>query len=287
MNNFDWPLLTAVILLLSACNLPGSVPGTTAPVLTEEQTPVVEAPTATPAQEPGIGTPQDVRTVTYVSDGGLTVVGSYYPPAVAPSPGVLLLHQAGTTRSAWEPLPGILRGESLTPSGVQSTLENGYAVLAIDLPGYGESEGQPDSESILDAVRGAISFLRQLDGVDSDSIVLVGAGIGADAAVDTCGDGCVGVIAISPGSFLGIPFGDALIAYGERATPVLCIAAEGDGQAPGTCQAGASAGLLDYEVLIYQGSQHGNILLHEPDILPEPHPYDLILSWLLEHFPPG
>jgi hypothetical protein len=233
-------------------------------------------------------TPPPPQRVEFPLEDGMTIVGMFYPPTFPLTPGVLLLHQMGTDKEVWEPLPQVLRGEAPTPDGRSLPVEQGYAVLTIDIPGHGETGGTYENAAALAAVRAALAFFRTLDGIDPDRIVIMGASIGADAAVDECGEGCVGAISLSPGSWLDIPYGAALAQLLELSDPpVLCVASANDRPSPETCEEGQPVGLSDYQVHIYDGSAHGNYLLTTPDLMPAPEPYDLILDWLLEHVPTG
>ncbi len=119
----------------------------------------------------------------------VTIVGSYTPPA-AVSPGqrapmVILLHMQGADRAAFGPLVPALR-------------QAGFAVLAIDLRGHGESvepaslklhskveEG--DSRVFRDMVNdvdAAYRWMARRPEVDPARFVLVGAGLGAGVALE-------------------------------------------------------------------------------------------------------
>jgi hypothetical protein len=89
----------------------------------------------------------------------------------------------------------------------------------------------------------------------------------------------VGAASLSPGSFLGPIYNDALGNLGNK--PVLCVATEGDSHSAETCRAGEQAGLSDYQIQIYQGREHGTDMFS----MDEQQPYltDLLFEWLAAH----
>lgn len=248
---------------------------------TPEPTPVpAEVPTTTPTEAGPPPLPEPQR-IEFEAEDGTPLVGIYYPPAVGPVTGVLLMHQMGADKSIWEVLITALRGgEGAVQPG------RSYAVFAFDFPEHGESGGAFSDQAALAAARAALALMRTLEGVDPGRIVLIGASIGADASVDECKEGCVGAVPISPGSWLGINYQQALTDLrAQNDPPVLCIASEEDGPSPATCQSGEAAGLSDYRVHLYDGRVHGNFLFFEENLTPPPPILDLIMGWLAEHVP--
>jgi pimeloyl-ACP methyl ester carboxylesterase len=220
--------------------------------------------------------PEPERIEFALADGS-PLVGTYYPPRVAPAPGLLLIHQLSVDRSAWEPLIGPLRAEDAPQT---------YAIFAYDLPEHGESGGAWSPEATLESAALALGLMRSWEGVDPDRIALIGASVGSDAVVDECSEGCVGAVSLSPGGYLGISYADALATLlDEKDPPVMCVASAGDGPSPATCRSGESVGLSDYQVHIYEGTTHGNFLLVEAGLAPPPDAVALILEWLAAHLP--
>lgn len=235
-----------------------------------EETPSEGDEPVTEATEDVILDPQAPRRLEFESEDGTMLVGTFYPPDVDNAAGVVLMHQYGSNKEAWEPL-------------IDALLEArpDLALLAIDFPGHGESGGERTNESILAAARTSLIEIGQQPQVDPSRIVLIGASIGADAAVDACLEGCVGAVSISPGDWLGVPYVDALEALDKNVNPgVLCMASEGDAPSPETCHNGEEVGLSDYMVAIYDGDRHGNSLAAATWVTPEPVPIDLIIEWL-------
>jgi hypothetical protein len=285
-----WIMAGMYVLLavfLSSCGgTPSPVPKATARPAEEIQLTVPsEAPTPT-AEPTGTALPSAPQQFEFVSEDGTPLAGVYYPPLAAPAPGILLMTQMGATKEIWSPLPALLQGIAPISLAESSTEVPRYAVFAFDWPGHGESGGTWSPQSTLAAARSALALFRTFEEVDPDRIVLIGASIGADAAVDECNEGCVGAISLSPGSYLGVLYDEALAELREAQNPaVLCIASEEDGMCAETCRQGESVGLSDYRVHIYEGNVHGNALLFEADLVPPPLAVDLIMEWLTEHLP--
>lgn len=214
----------------------------------------------------------DPEEVRFSAEGDMPVAAWYYPPlGEGPAPGVLLLHQMNADRSAWSPLIERLRTE-----------RPDVAVMAMDFPGHGDSGGDFSDEAALAAAEAALEEFRGYEVVADGQIIMIGASIGADAAVDACSTGCAGAVSISPGGWLGIDYNEALSLI---SVPVLCLAAQNDGSTAQTCENGAGVGLADYEVHIYDGSEHGNTLAADDSATPEPAPTELIMQWLSAHLP--
>lgn len=290
--------LLAIGLLLAACGPATETPtlepipvSTQLPALTEtaaaDRESTAEPPTETPAAEeetptdemgPDETTTQEpvVEEVTFGTEDGVTIAALYYPPEVGPAPGVLLFHQRGESKEVWEPLINQLL--SVRPD---------LALMAIDFPGHGESDGPYSDDIALSTARDALSVFRGFEGVNANRIVIIGASIGADAAVDECFDGCVGAVTVSPGGWLGIPYNEALEAMrSSNDRPILCIASEDDAPSPETCVGGQEVELHDYRVHLYEGSAHGNQLFYEEELAPEPPIMTLIITWLDRVLPP-
>ncbi len=256
---------TATTLLTDT---PASIPPTETPVVTP-------SPTQTPL-------PPEPQRIEFKSGDGTNLVGLYWPAAVSPAPGVILMHQslARCDKSGWVDLAPILQGRSENPPDTGPQADRSYAVFTFDSRGHGESEGEHDEAGILEDARAALATFRSLPGVDPDNIIMVGGDIGADAAVDACGEGCAGAISLSPGGYLNVPYADALAELGDK--PVLCVAAEGDQVSADTCREGESLDLDRYETQIYQGDKHGRGMQH---LTEEPLLFNLTVDWIDQLYP--
>jgi pimeloyl-ACP methyl ester carboxylesterase len=116
----------------------------------------------------------NMETITLTTSDNQKIVGDYYQGSK--EKGVLLIHMMPSDRKSWEDFASNLN----------------YETLAIDLRGHGESEGGPSGfenftdeqhqNSILDVEIG-VNFLESL-GIDKNNIVLIGASIGANLALE-------------------------------------------------------------------------------------------------------
>ena len=254
---------------------------TVAPTATEEPGSAVEQPTETPSETPEPAAPTAPERMEFQAEDGTTLVGLFWAPTSQPAPGVLLLHWAPGTKEDWIDIATALQAGSASELAPGVQLEHGYAVFAFDFRGQGESGGQLNREANVGDTLAALALFRTLPGVDPDHIALVGASIGADAAVDACGEGCVTAVSLSPGSYLGVAYPDAVAALGD--VPVLCVASDGDNPSPQTCRDGEAAAQAEFQVQIYSGSAHGMMMFDITDQTPLL--VDLLFGWLKSHLP--
>ena len=264
-----------------------TAPATHAPA--DEPTPALtEAPTAVPPTEAPAETaaeplPPERQPISFEAADGQALEGYYYPAVTNPAPLIVVMHWAPGDASHWTEVAYWLQNRGLggsadasdpwnDPSWFPSLPEaRSYAVFAFTFRQCGGGGGcqgfEPDGW--LEDAEAAMATARELDGVDPDMVVAIGASIGSDGAVDACGEGCRGALALSPGSYLGVPFAEAvsILDGADPPRPVWCLAAEGDGESAPTCE-GASGDL--YRSFIYEGSAHGMMLIRpesEPDVL--------------------
>jgi dienelactone hydrolase len=233
--------------------------------LAAEGEPEVAGATRTPQ-------PTEARLPVLISTSdGLVLRGDFYPSALRPAPGVLLLHQRGADRSSWEPL-------------VQRLQALHYAVLTVDLRGFGETGGAEDWTLAPGDVRAALEQLAALPGVSPERIAIVGASVGANLGLNLCADysGCQAAVLLSPGlDYRGITTADAMARLGVR--PVLIAAGENDRNNPadGMTLDGLAAG--DHQLMVVPENAHGTALFAvRPELV------DLIVNWLSARVvPPG
>jgi len=120
-----------------------------------------------------------VTPVTLKAPDGVALKATYYSPG-KPGPGLMLLHQCNSDRSAWT-------------SFAKNAAVRGYHVLALDYRGYGESEGQrfkdPQvQQSIVEDkwpgdVDAAFTWFTTQAGVDKNRIGAAGASCGVNQSV--------------------------------------------------------------------------------------------------------
>jgi len=126
----------------------------------------------------------NVQTVNFLTDDGVSIIGSYYSPlkvvsnasSYSTTPTVILLHMLGRDRSTWNTFASTL------------SQKEAYAVLSIDLRGHGESVKQnngntisfqsfsPDdyNKMVLD-VKAAKQFLITNKNANPNNISIIGA----------------------------------------------------------------------------------------------------------------
>ena len=302
------PLLLLVSLLtftLAACG-PGatSTPTVTPTALpTEPPSPTPEPPTETPSPtavptlEPLPPEPQEIE---FQAADGQTLSGTYYPAAVNPAPMIVLMHWAPGDQRDWIEIAYWLQnrglgGQSANPEGVpwldpswfpplpSEWEEQSFAVFTFTFRGCegGCSSFEPDGW-LLDA-QAAMETARGLGGVDPQRLVAAGASIGADGAPDGCfwlnqqyENSCLGGFSFSPGSYLTVPYADAVDALGAEQPPKpdWCLFAEEDADSAAACQSAAGD---HYRMVQYDGSPHGMRLI-DPAV--EPNALQLLLEFI-------
>lgn len=205
------------------------------------------------------GSPQ---RVTFESPDKVLIVGSYFAPAKADSPAVLLLHQFGSNRQSYEEFAKRLQAK-------------GFGVLAIDGRGFGESVKTTDGKSVDvsrsdEAVKGmktdvaaAFDFLSKQPNIDAARIGIVGASYGSSLAIIYGADNpkVKAVALLSPGLnyFGNMPTEPSVKNYGNRA--LLMVAADDDAESANTVKKLKAAGANDkYETQVYPKGGHGTTL---------------------------
>lgn len=231
-----------------------------------------------PAEKSEVSTTQSVETVRIKTQDGVEIVGDYYPPVGdiqimnGASRGVILLHMMPADRKSWAVF-------------AKKLSESGLPTLAIDLRGYGESQGGPggyksfsDSEhqdSKLDVTAAAL-FLRS-KGVDE--FHLVGASIGANLALQYASEhpNARSVILLSPGlDYRGLKTAPLI----EKVPPsrgVYLVASEDDSYSRDTVSDLASRITLDekHQVKIFESGGHGTTIFeNHPEFMDE------LVEWL-------
>lgn len=184
---------------------------------------------------PLLGQEPAPRVVKFQTNDGMEIVGDYFeaPKSSQPAPAALLIHMFRTDRTTWKSLIPPLHGA-------------GFAVLAIDLRGHGDSASAQGSElkprlerqdpgvfrDMLRDVEAAHAWLLGQDGVDKARFVVVGASVGASLAIDYAArDRSVdGVVMLTPGTgYMGLDSVTPAMRYGAR--PVLLVSVEDDRKA--------------------------------------------------------
>jgi dipeptidyl aminopeptidase/acylaminoacyl peptidase len=271
-----------VVVLLAACasaaatstTIPatGAMPPATTQASNRPTNTTVFASTPTRPGLPTASATAPIPLGKQVEDGlkipmrdGVDLIGTFYAPQQArpPWPAVLLLHMAYGNRQTWGDFP-----EKLAAAG--------YAVLAIDLRGQGESGGSLDWSKGPQDVAQAWQYLIHYPQVDPQSTAIVGASFGANLAlVQGTAEGSIRtVVLLSPGlDYFGVSTADAIKAYGER--PVLIAASSEDSYAAESSRQLKQMAKGSAELLMFDGAGHGIHMLAAQAGLAEQ-----IIDWL-------
>ncbi len=208
------------------------------------------------------------------------------PPKVkgTQAPAILLLHMRGKDKSSWGGLPAKLVAE-------------GFAVLAIDLRGHGETldpqgRGVPlsslqdaDYQNMIFDVAAGHEYLASQSAVDPDRLGIIGASIGANLGLIYCaGDRRVRtVVALSPGlDYRSLKPMTSMDGVDKRA--IYLVASRSDMPSVEACDKLSKSGNQEgvKSVRLFDGSAHGTDLFAA-------HPgFDdtIVGGWLLNTIPP-
>jgi len=197
-----------------------------------------------------------VARVSFTTEDGIRLSGRLFGQGKT---GVVLCHMYPADQRSWWEFASLLA-------------EKGYAALAFDFRGYGESEGKKEIAKIYLDVRAALKYLRDR-GVEK--AFLIGASMGGTAALMVAAEEMVsGVVTLSaPDAFRGL---DARKAVKEVAAPKLFIAAEGDAYAAKSARFFYEQAAEPKTLHIFSGKAHGTDLFktHGEELR------DLILDFL-------
>jgi len=234
-------------LLMTACSQP-AVNNTNTAAQVNENVTSVSRPGANPES-----------TITIVSPDGVRLVGSLFDSGKPNSPALLLLHQWQSDRHSYDDFAKRMQAK-------------GFAVLAIDGRGFGESTkkidggaltaGRTDADvkAMLGDVDAAIGFLKKQSDVDLGRIAIVGASYGSSLAIIYAADHpeIRSVALLSPGLnyFGNMQTAPAIKKYGDRA--LLMIAAEDDRESADAVRELKKAATYDeYQTQVFPSGGHG------------------------------
>lgn len=199
-----------------------------------------------------------VENVTVPAEDGLLLQATLYRPAEGQHlPGVILLHMLGSSRQAW--------AETGLPNQLAA---QGYAVLALDMRGHGETGGERNWALAEQDVGVAWAYFTGLEWVDAEKTAVIGASIGANLALRFAASQpkVQAVVLLSPGlDYRGVTTLDALARYGSR--PLFIAASEEDGYAAESSMALAEQAGENGQLQMLAGAGHGtNMLDAEPEL---------------------
>ncbi|MBI4786758.1 MAG: hypothetical protein HY782_06910 [Chloroflexi bacterium] len=250
-------------------------------------------PTATPTQ---VALAPEPRPVKFKAADGQDLDGLYYPAAVKPAPLVVLMHWGGGDQKDWPEIAFWLQNRGLggkspktkpwlDPSWFPPMLKGqSFAVFTFNFRCFDpKCSNVPPNGWLLDA-QAAIKTASELEGIDPLRIASIGGSIGADGAPDACfwlnAQGgkakCLGALSLSPGSYLRVPYADAIKALqGEQPPkPLWCFFGEQDAPSARACQSGSGSA---YRTISFPGDLHAMMMI-QPQV--QPSALQLILDWL-------
>jgi pimeloyl-ACP methyl ester carboxylesterase len=214
----------------------------------------------------GCSSAPSTMKVDLTTSDAVHLKATYYSPknSTVRADALLLLHEAYDDSRSWD-------------SFGKAAQERGYAVLAVDLRGHGQSGGEKTFDSTMDNdVDAALAWLKASPAVNTDRIGIVGASLGANLALRGGAryPEIKSVILLSPGMLLWqIDISKAIVDYGPR--PLLLVASKEDAYPAGTVQSLNEQALGYLQLQIYPGTEHGTkMMMPHSDLIP------LMLDWL-------
>lgn len=219
------------------------------------------------------------EAVTLKADDGVAIAATYRASAAQNAPGVVLIHSLGADRRRWDVFAERLR-------------RAGYASIAIDMRGHGESLRRGDATLDYRKFSAAdwLGVTRDIDsakralvarGALADNVILIGASIGANLALRYAAAHAEipAVVLISPGlDYHGVETEQEIVNYGDR--PSLLMTSDGDSYSASSCAALKTRASGQCELRQYPGAAHGVDLLDASEAAG-----DQILAWLKEIAP--
>jgi alpha-beta hydrolase superfamily lysophospholipase len=196
------------------------------------------------------------QRVSFRTDDGLTLAGTWYEPSTRPAPAVIFVHMLQKSRRDWDQFASRLSGE-------------GIGALTFDLRGHGESPGSAqDYAAMVNDVRAARRFVAARGDVAPTRIGIAGASIGASLAVLAADDSSVAaVVLLSPAmDYRGLRMDAAIKKYGAR--PLLLVASDDDGYSMRTVrdlQKAGGGGVRD-SMLLSRAGNGTAMLANDPDL---------------------
>jgi len=304
-------LILLLALVMSACDDATATPD--APVATEEPPKAVEpspipptvvpTPTLVPTEEPGLPPlPPDRQPLEIITADGRTLEGFYYPAKDNPAPVIVLMHWAPGDMDDWQEIAPWLQNRKDETASTQTWRDisislrsnqaisgpwldpswfyplpdwTTFGVVIFNFGGYGASVPGNIPESWAQDALAAVKKASELEGVDPQQIVAVGASIGADGAVDGCYEfnldpdrlgTCLGALSLSPGNYLTdrYTYAEAVKALDDAGYDVWCLYSEENSHDSETC---LSASGVNYMTLAYPDDLHGMMLV-QPEYYP-------------------
>ena len=230
---------------------------------------------------------QTSRNIRVTTPDDVGIVGTYYPAESPTAPAILLLHDLGQSRTNWAAFATLLQ-------------ENGFAALAIDLRGHGDSNRRltatgaelldahafvpRDFQDMLIDVNSVANWLENQPGANPSKTAVIGSGLGANLALRyaTFNEDLGALILLSPGiNYRGLRTDDVINKVGN--VPLRVVVARFDAFASESAKRlvdmrkEAGHGTVGKELWVSTGNLHGIEMISGVKTLPA-----RLVGWLKE-----
>jgi len=299
-------LIIAGLMFLAACG--GAPPAETNEEnqkSSEEKVPEIAPETDEsnlPVEEAAAALSSEPQKMKFTTSDGIELDGVYYPAGSISAPLIILMHWAPGDQDDWVEIAYWLqnRGMGGNSKSTENTPwldsswfpdidpEKSYNVFSFTFRNCENGCKSFERKKWYVDVQAAVEYAYELDGIDKDNIIMIGASIGSDGAADGCAylnqvhvDACKGALSFSPGNYLTINFGEMVRELGAASNPVpvWCLYAESDTESAGVCgnitENNYTPYLYPSDVIFSNG--HGMNLI-TPNL--DPDPLGLMLKFL-------
>ena len=299
-NKVAWILILVLLVVwISACSANSPAENSSGAIVDKQSAAAVETSAAdTSAEEEDTASqPLEGQVMEFAASDGTKLQGMYYPAGQAGAPLIILMHWAPGDQNDYVEIAYWLQnrglgGSSENPDDLawldpswfpEIETDKTYAVFTFNFRGCEGGCQSFDREGWLDDAQSAVEFAYELDGIDQQRVLVVGASIGADGAADGClylneifPGSCNGSFSISPGDYLTQSYAETIVNLNEGeedAVPAWCLYAESDAESAGICSVLESGNFTAYQI----GDGHGMKLV-QPGV--DPNPLDLLLAFI-------
>lgn len=205
------------------------------------------------------------ENISLMTADGVQLAAVFYAPESLNEDSfvLILVHEAYRNHSSWDDFS-------------IAALENGYAVIALDLRGHGQSKGEAVFDQAMDHdIDAVLDWISASPDLNKGRIAIAGASVGANLALRAGSryPQISSLVLLSPGmNYWKLGVKSAMVDYGRR--PVLLVASEEDGYSATSAQRLNEIGLGYDKVVLYPGAAHGTRMIsRQPDLIP------MMLDW--------
>ncbi|MCD6576901.1 MAG: hypothetical protein J7K66_02680 [Anaerolineaceae bacterium] len=244
----------------------------------------------------------DPQKVKFTTSDDVELNGVFYPAGSISAPLIILMHWAPGDQDDWVEIAYWLQNRGLGGHSVDGkntpwlnpswfpVVESGesYNVLTFTFRNCENGCKKFEREKWYLDVQTAVEFAYELEGVDKDRIIMIGASIGSDGAADGCAylnqihpNACKGALSFSPGNYLTIDYREIVkeLGAGGNPKPVWCLYAESDIESESICGNITDNNFTSYSYskdMIFSNGHGMNLIAPNQD----PDPLVLVLKFL-------